>query len=162
MSPLRVEPFPGPGTPSSSSLLLSSLELSDTTIYEPYMRALLGTASHFCEVVVLKLRTAPGHTWHRLLLAVLARASPCLPRFIAEQTWHLLLAVLAGRGDARVRVHCICPIRGSAFSCRAVLQGCGWRPDSQIQERVRVHSFYPIRGSAFRCREISRSGWRLC
>ena len=30
--------------PSSSSLLLSSLELSDTTIYEPEIRALLGTA----------------------------------------------------------------------------------------------------------------------
>jgi len=32
--------------PSSSSLLLSSLELRDTTIYEPQIRALLGTASH--------------------------------------------------------------------------------------------------------------------
>ena len=30
-----------------SSLLLSSLELSDTTIYQPYIRALLGTASDF-------------------------------------------------------------------------------------------------------------------
>jgi len=39
---------------SSSSLLLSSLELSDTKVYEPYIRALLGTASQFCEVVVLK------------------------------------------------------------------------------------------------------------
>ena len=36
---------------SSSSLLLSSLELSDTQVYEPSIRALLGTASHFCEVV---------------------------------------------------------------------------------------------------------------
>jgi len=36
---------------SSSSLLLSSLELSDTKVYEPSIRALLGTASHFCEVV---------------------------------------------------------------------------------------------------------------
>jgi len=42
---------------SSSSLLLSSLELSDTTIYEPYIRALLGTASHFCQVNVLKLES---------------------------------------------------------------------------------------------------------
>jgi len=60
----RVSPPPrhprGRGTPqTSSSLLLSSLELSDTTVYEPYIRALLGTASHFCEVVVLKLRTVP-------------------------------------------------------------------------------------------------------
>jgi len=35
--------------PSSSSLL-SSLEFSDTTIYEPYIRALLGTVPHFCTV----------------------------------------------------------------------------------------------------------------
>jgi len=47
------------GAPLPSSLLLSSLDLSDTQVYEPYIRALLGTDSHFCEVVVLKLRTAP-------------------------------------------------------------------------------------------------------
>ena len=35
------------------------VELSDTQVYEPETRALLGTDSHFCEVVVLKLRTAP-------------------------------------------------------------------------------------------------------
>jgi len=33
----------------------SSLELSDTKVYEPLIRVLLGTASHFCEVVVVKL-----------------------------------------------------------------------------------------------------------
>ena len=44
----------------SSSVLFSSLELSDTQVYEPQIRALLRTASHFCEVVVLKLRTVPG------------------------------------------------------------------------------------------------------
>ena len=38
-----------------SALLFSSLELSDTTIYEPYIRALFGTASHFCEAVDPKL-----------------------------------------------------------------------------------------------------------
>jgi hypothetical protein len=32
-----------------SSSLLSSLELSDTTFYEPLRRALLGTALHFCQ-----------------------------------------------------------------------------------------------------------------
>ena len=36
-----------------SYLLLSSLELSDTKVYAPQVRALLGTASHFCGVVVL-------------------------------------------------------------------------------------------------------------
>jgi len=42
------------------SLLLSSLELSDAHVYEPEIRALLGTASHFCEVVVLP--ALPPHT----------------------------------------------------------------------------------------------------
>ena len=35
-------------------LLLSSLEFSDTQVYEPLTRALLGNASRFCEVVVFK------------------------------------------------------------------------------------------------------------
>ena len=33
------------------------LELSGTKVYEPEIQALLGTASHFCEAVVLRLRT---------------------------------------------------------------------------------------------------------
>ena len=40
--------------PWSTSLLLSSLELSDTAIHAPYIRALLGTAPHFCSAVFLK------------------------------------------------------------------------------------------------------------
>ena len=35
---------------SCSSSLLFSLELSDTKVYEPEMRALSGTASHFCKL----------------------------------------------------------------------------------------------------------------
>jgi hypothetical protein len=35
------------------SLLLAILELSDTKVYEPRIRARLGTAAHFCEVAVL-------------------------------------------------------------------------------------------------------------
>ena len=46
---LSPNPFP-----SSSSVLFSSPELSDTRVHEPQLRALLGTASHFCEEVVLK------------------------------------------------------------------------------------------------------------
>ena len=38
-----------------SSVLLLSLELSDTQVCEPSIRALPGDASHFCEAVVLKL-----------------------------------------------------------------------------------------------------------
>ena len=36
-----------------------SLTLSDTRVYEPQIRARLGTTAHFCEVVVLKLRAVP-------------------------------------------------------------------------------------------------------
>jgi len=43
---------------SPSSSLLPGLELSDTIVYAPSMRALHGTASYFCEVVVLELRGA--------------------------------------------------------------------------------------------------------
>ena len=42
-------------------LLLSILELSDTTIYEPYIRALLGTASRFCEAVVVRCMQQTTH-----------------------------------------------------------------------------------------------------
>ena len=59
-------PLPGRTAPrrlslrySSSSLLLSSLELSDTKVYEPSIRARLGTAAHFCGVVVLADTLAP-------------------------------------------------------------------------------------------------------
>jgi len=75
----------------SSALLLSSLELSDAKVYEPQIRALLGTASHFCEVVVLKLRTVPTpmpspprpmpqpprQTGHRPLLLAISRGVLC-------------------------------------------------------------------------------------
>jgi len=44
---------------TSSSLLLSSIELSDSHVYGPQIRAFFGTASHFCEAVVLKLRSVP-------------------------------------------------------------------------------------------------------
>ena len=36
-----------------------SLQLSDTRVYEPQIRARLVTTAHFCEVVVLALRAVP-------------------------------------------------------------------------------------------------------
>jgi len=47
------EKRPGSSNSSSSlySSLLSSLELSDTKVYEPYIRARLETAAHFCKLV---------------------------------------------------------------------------------------------------------------
>ena len=67
-----------------SSSLLSSLELSDTPIYEPSIRALLGTAPHFGAGVVLKLRTPreTGNQGHRLLHLVLEH--PPLARALGE------------------------------------------------------------------------------
>ena len=56
---------------SSSSLLLSSLELSDKKVYEPQMQARLGTASHFCKVVV-RQRAVP------VLPRMCTRSSPRL------------------------------------------------------------------------------------
>ena len=38
------------------------LELSDTKVYEPKIRDLLGTASHYCEAVVFEWRTVPSGT----------------------------------------------------------------------------------------------------
>ena len=38
------------------------LKLSDTQVYEPEKRALLGTASHFCEALALQLRIVPNGT----------------------------------------------------------------------------------------------------
>ena len=42
---------------SSFYLSLSSLEFSDAKVYAPEERSLLGTASQFCEVVVLESKT---------------------------------------------------------------------------------------------------------
>jgi len=46
--------------PLSSSVLLSSLELSDTKVYEPEIRALLGTASHFSEALATGIGGGDG------------------------------------------------------------------------------------------------------
>jgi len=59
LAPVRVQV-------SSFSSLLSSLELSDANVDEPYMRALRGTAAHFCEVVLF---TFPYHPTALLTVA---------------------------------------------------------------------------------------------
>ena len=41
------------------SFVPSGPALSDRKVYEPEIRALLGTAAPFCEVVALKLRAVP-------------------------------------------------------------------------------------------------------
>ena len=55
----------------SSSVLLSSPELSDTKVYAPSIRARLGTTAHFCKVVVLKFSEVQlpqgGHRGFRCL-----------------------------------------------------------------------------------------------
>ena len=47
--------YSGPSEPCT-------LQLGDTQVYEPEIRALLGTASHFCEASALELRTVPNGT----------------------------------------------------------------------------------------------------
>ena len=57
-----------------SSFLLSRLECSDTQVYEPCIRARLGSAAHFCEEVVSQL------LHHSLQHARRLRLTPyCLP-----------------------------------------------------------------------------------
>ena len=58
----------------SSSVLLSSLELSNTKVYKPQIRALLGTDKHFCEVV----RTPPQPSERGTDKTVTARFWPWL------------------------------------------------------------------------------------
>jgi len=67
-----------------SSLLLSSLELSDTKVYEPEIRARLGTAARFCEVTVLGLRTLPRLGAQLRPLPVRAPSRTSLPHFALE------------------------------------------------------------------------------
>ena len=45
---------------AQSSVLRSGLEVSDTKVHEPSIRALLGTSSDFCEAVVLQLKIHPA------------------------------------------------------------------------------------------------------
>ena len=60
-----------------SSSLLSSLELSDTQVYEPSIRTLFGSAPHSCEAIVLKPRTVPlGTALNGKILGV-TRRGPC-------------------------------------------------------------------------------------
>ena len=64
---------------SSSSLLLSSLELSDTKVYEPEIRALLGTAAYLYENNGLELRTVPTSHTSMALRSVPISSVVCKP-----------------------------------------------------------------------------------
>jgi len=57
--------------------LVSSLELSDTKVYEPQIRARLGTTAHFCKVGALK---CGGTSPNGLLLDRWRWARPCRSR----------------------------------------------------------------------------------
>jgi len=73
-----VEPYTPAQVSFTSSLLITlKPRLSDTNVYEPSIRALLGTASLFCEVVALKRYTLAQVAFidpadHPLLLLLLA------------------------------------------------------------------------------------------
>ena len=65
----RTQRAPDPHAPDPSGTLCFfffffitlGLELSDTNVYEPEIRALLGTASHYCEAVDLEWHPTPMH-----------------------------------------------------------------------------------------------------
>ena len=68
--------FELPASSSSSSLLISSLELSDTKVYEHQIRALLGTAAYFCKVV--EFRATCLRRWVAKSYTGMSTASPLL------------------------------------------------------------------------------------
>ena len=81
---------------NSSALSLSSLELSDTQVYGPSIRALLGTVSHLCEVVVLELTLT--------LLQMMARLAP------EYRLIHVPMELLSSaRPDYRLQVSSLSP-----------------------------------------------------
>ena len=53
-----------------------SLKLSDTRVYEPQLRARLGTTAHFCRVVVRKLRGVPNWCWVMMIGDAVHAMSP--------------------------------------------------------------------------------------
>ena len=62
-SPKTRTPPRASGIESSfSSLLLSNLELSDTNVYAPQIRALLGTAAHFAVCTLGPATATDGNT----------------------------------------------------------------------------------------------------
>ena len=53
--------------------------MCDTTVYQPQIRALLGTASQFCEAAVLKSRTVPNSTTRsQRILRVIRRGAQAM------------------------------------------------------------------------------------
>ena len=75
--------------------------MSDTTIYEPEIRALLGTAPHFYLLVVLKLRTVPLDTALRLrIIRVNRRDTQAMYKRGVGAGEDLLAQVEEGAGDA--------------------------------------------------------------
>ena len=66
------------------------------TVYEPLIRALLGTASHYCEAVVLELRTVPSGIALDLRMPLVVRrgAQRCTTN-VTDDTVFLRFAKLA-------------------------------------------------------------------
>jgi len=83
--------------------------LSDTKVYEPSIRARLGTAAHFCEVVVLKLRTGPlpreqGTTEKGVLSDICLKNGSCQGQNMAVSVLHVPSSFeRGGAGSARAR-----------------------------------------------------------
>ena len=87
LTPYVVRRTPNPETFFLLSFFFNtlSLELSDTKVYEPEIRALLGSASHLCEAIVLKRTRIPlSRSWSRATEETsLWRPLPFLPGGLA-------------------------------------------------------------------------------
>ena len=67
-----------------SFVITLGLELSDKKVYEVSIRALLGTASQYCEALVLKSRTLPSGT--ALGLRILLALKRCTTKYPQSST----------------------------------------------------------------------------
>ena len=73
---------------SLSSLLLSSLGLSQTKVYAPEIRARLGTTVRFREAVVLELRAVPvGTALNFMIIRVILRGEQAMYKLFEPRGW---------------------------------------------------------------------------
>ena len=136
----------------SSFALLSSLELSDTQVYEPSIGAPLRTASHFCEVVVLKLRTVQiGTALSLRVIRVISHGAQAMYRRIPAR-------LQIGRARVIQELGSGYKVQGSAFECIWV-QGSGFRTKG-LETRIPGSGFrvegWGVRGEPFSLLPASR------
>jgi len=116
-------------SPRALSLLLSSLELSDTQVDEHQLRARLGTAAHFCKVVVLSpgasAEGAGGVAASFLLFAAGMYRAMHLRRYITLNAGHVRPLSPQQKGSGHPTWGCI--PRGEGFHQERPREAWAWR-----------------------------------